>query len=251
MKNFLVAKNADSGIFAPSVRIEDAGDVKIAYVKDNLRSARKLYDIANGRTVLLEEGCLRKCGAYKKSTISSREITLPVLDKIVSAVAKKYFTAFPIEEIYVMADPICAAQIIAAIRTLARLFTVVSPLETVGKMYDELYFKHGCVIRHIPSFNNADWENAVVIKCDGEDSIARWIRSPVISLDKCSSVTDKTFLAGSIHITDERTKKIEKLLGIKSGAPLYAALEIVPCENAEIYIGEKCSEIFTLDIGEI
>ena len=251
MRDFLIAKNAGGGIFTPSVRVEDCENIKIAYVKDNLRSAGKLYDIAEGKTVLLDKGCLRKCGAYKKCTEYSQELFLPVLDKIVSSVAKKYFTALPIEEIYIKAAPICGAGIIYAIRKLARLFTVVSPIETVGKMYDELYFNHGCVIRHIPSFNNGDWENAMVIKCDGEDELPPWISCPVISLDGRTLSAEKTFSAKDMHITDENTREIERLLGVKSGAPLYTALESTPCENAEVYISEKCSEIFTLDIGEI
>ena len=144
-----------------------------------------------------------------------------------------------------MAEPTLASRIIFAIKDKARLFTVVSTFDTLGKMYDELYFKYGTVIRHIPFFNNPDWENSLAIKSENSDDVREWIKCPVISFDD-AKINDKTLIIRNVHIESLKTKVINEALSIKGGLDSFCVSGQMPDDECVVKVNEECGRIYTL-----
>lgn len=222
---------------------EDVGKI---YVKDNIRSIKKLLETE--KMVLVKENTFLKEKTSKYIKEYKGDITnhaLCIINKIVITAAEKYRLTFPLKEIFIMAEPEMASRIITQIKDKARLFTVVSAFDTLGKMYDELYFKYGTVIRHIPFFNNPDWENSLAVKLEGTDDKKDWIKCPVISFDE-AIINDKTLIVRDVHIDSLKTKPLNDALSINGGIESFCVLGHMPDGDCTVSLNKKSGKIYTL-----
>ena len=222
--------------------------IQTVFVKDNMRSIKKLLQISESKTVFVKENTFIKEKTSKhikeyKGDITNQ--TLCIIDKILESTIKEYHLSLPLKEVFVMAEPSLASRIICAIKDKARLFTVVSPFDTLGKMYDELYFKYGTVIRHIPFFTNSDWENSLAVKFEYTDEVRDWIKCPVISFDD-AIINDKTLIIRDVCIESTKTKAINEALSIKGGIDSFCILGQMPDGECIVKINEESGKIYTL-----
>ncbi len=223
-------------------------DVHTIFVRDNVRSIKKLLQIKESQTVLVKENTFTKEKTSKYIKEYKGDITnqaLCIIDKIVERTAKMHGLSFPLKEVFVMAEPSLASRIIFEIKDRARLFTVVSPFDTLGKTYDELYFKYGTVIRHIPFFNNPDWENSLAVKLENTDEVREWIKCPVISFDD-AKINDKTLIIRHMHIDSDKTKPLNEALSIKGGLDSFCVSGLMPDDECIVNINETSGKIYTL-----
>lgn len=228
--------------------IQSVEDIPKVYVRDNMRSIKNLLQIKEDKTVLVKENTFVKEKTVKYIKEYKGDITnqaLCIIEKIVESAVNKYHLSFPLKEIFVMAEPSLASRIIFGIKDRARLFTVVSPFDTLGKMYDELYFKYGTVIRHIPFFNNPDWENSLAVKLENTDEKRDWIKCPVISFDD-AKINDKTLIIRDIHIESSKTRALNEALSIKGGLDSFCLTAQTPDSECVININEISGKIYTL-----
>lgn len=247
-ESYIIAKKAENMMLFKD-REEFSEGMRIINVRGNIRSLRKLARDWYGNDIIIKNPRQfpEKAQAYikKYDAVCAQEM-LSVLDKTLILAAQKYKAALPAEEIYILSDPISAAAIILKIKGMARLFTVVSPIDSVGKMYDELYFKYGAVIRHIPYIGSCT-QHAVIIKNNGEKDSPHIQDGIYITLDRTKPDEKNVVTAADICINDKRTDAFEKALEIRGGAGMYKFLGILPDNESFVDINTKCGEIFLLD----
>lgn len=228
--------------------IQSGDGISTVFVKDNIRSIKRLLQIKESKTVLVREDTFIKEKTSKYIKEYKGDITnhaLCIIDKIVEETAKMHGLSFPLKEVFVMAEPDFASKIIFKIKDKARLFTVVSVFDTLGKMYDELYFKYGTVIRHIPFFNNPDWENSLAVKLENTDEVRGWIKCPVISFDD-ATINDKTLIIRNVHIESLKTKEINEALSINGGFDSFCLSGQTPDNECIVKTNETSGKIYTL-----
>lgn len=223
-------------------------DIQMVFARDNVRSIKKLLQIKESKTVLVKENTFVKEKTSKYIKEYKGDITnqaLCIIDKILASTVNAHHLSFPLKEIFVMAEPMLASRIIFNIKDRARLFTVISPFDTLGKMFDELYFKYGTVIRHIPFFNNPDWGNSVAVKLENTDEKKEWIRCPVISFDD-AKINDKTLIIRNMNIDSVKTKPLNEALSIKGGLDSFCVSGQMPDDECVVNINETSGKIYAL-----
>lgn len=234
---------------AAKCREQSFGDICTADVRNSLFSVKRLLKAVQPQSTAVKEPreFSGKIRAYiKKYSPRTEEELLPVLDKIVCAAAEKYFVKIPASEIIIYADPIHAAAVILKLKNAARLFSVVSREENVGNMYDELYFKHGIVVRHIPYITKCA-DDSIVMKCNDEKNGDIFGNALYITLNAEPSVIGRGICAATVALSDKRTEEAQRLLGIHGSAALYKLLGIKPDESTTADINSRGGEIFLLD----
>ncbi len=249
----IAKKQRGTGLISRSVKLEE-GAFESALVRDGKSSVKKLKRYFEDKCVLVEKNTFTKDSTLhfvKEYKTDIFKEALCILPSVVLSTAQKYKLNTPIKEIYIMAAPVDAIDIIMQIKNMSRLFTVVSQNDDVGKIYDELYFKYGTVIRHIPSFGNADWDNSIVIKYDALESVFPWIKAPIISFDEENAPTEKLITLREVSITGNKIEKLCEALNQKGGLYMYSILSGLPEENCKIDINSKCDKMFFLDISAI
>ena len=184
-------------------------------------------------------------GYIKEYKGNIERYALCVINKILSSAVEEYQLSFPLKEIFVMAEPDFASQIIFELKSRARLFTVVSSVDTLGKKFDELYFKYGTVIRHIPSFNNPDWENSIVIKYEDTCDLKEWIKCPVISFDD-ARINSKTLIVRDMSVKSEKTRHLNELLSINGGFDSFCVMGQMPDDECIVNVKEESGKIYSL-----
>lgn len=250
MYDVVVAKPLKNrGILSINPQFERTGETDVFYVRDNLRSLKKVVKYAAGRKIMPDCELRRmkltsKC--VKRYTAVTMPTSLAILEKAVRAVAAKRGLSFPLAEIYVSAPSDAAARIIEKIRGCARLFTVVSPLAAKSALYDELYFKYGTVVRHIPSFCYNEKDDVMIVKGENNAAVPNFTGYPVLNLVRGGSGTNE-YNIGSFRVYDGQADSLIRLCGGEPTAELYSFLRIVPKEDASVEINNGENGVFLLD----
>lgn len=173
------------------------------------------------------------------------ETALPIIENVCRQVALKYSMRIPFEEVYISASPADAFSLIIPLLGITRLFTVISN-EALGKMADELYFKHGCIIRQIPKLKEVSGGDRIFIRAD-EKSVLNFPSIPIIDLTNSPSSTGEVIKINEISVCDSNIAPFCEAWGGKSGLMLYNLLGYLPERNAETDISKKADKIFLLD----
>ena len=176
---------------------------------------------------------------------TSLETALPIIENVCRQIALKYSMGVPFEEVYINASPADAFSLIIPLLGISRLFTVISN-EALGKMADELYFKHGCIIRQIPKLKEATGGDRIFIRAD-ERAVLNFPSIPIIDLTNSPLSTEKVININEIFVSDSNVAPFCEKWGGKSGLMLYNLLGYLPERNAEIDISKKADKIFLLD----
>ncbi len=227
-------------------------NVTVLSIRNSLRAIGKLRKTFCGTNIVVKVQSrnekILKDKLTEYSSFSYKETT-PVINKIFRQTAYKFKKELPVEEVYILGSSEQACAFAAQLNGLCRVFTVVSEQNPVVTLYDELYFKYGLIIRHIPSFGNIT-EDSVVIRCNPD-----WIPSdktiPVIDFSDEEVFTENVVKAGNILVYDEKIAGICKCFGGKSGLALYSLFGEIPSENAEVDINKSADKIFLLDTNQI
>ena len=248
-KTAILSLSKTKGIFEPAYSIREFGNTSVLTVKNSPRAIKKLLKNTDGTDFIIVHGdeseknlkniCKRKKGISYKTA-------LPVLEKICRQTAHKYNIQIPFGEIYVMASPLVACVITTCLSGLSKVFTVVSEESPLTNSYDELYFKHGTIIRHLPEFNNNISEDSIIIRCS-DDDLPLWAKIPVIDFtDKrvCSSLAVKP---ENISVNDDNISALTEVWGGKSGLEFYEIMGEVPGNDAVVDINISADKIFLLD----
>ena len=236
-------------LFSPAFETEEKEEIPVTYLKNTKSALKKLVKKTNETIFLIENGREGEKifqNRVKEYTDYSPDIFFPVLEKIFCAYIKKKDAQIPLGEIYVLAPPPFACRIISLLYPYARLFTVISHEEYQGKMYDEIYFKHGTLIRQMEVFNNDVRGDCAVIRMSGEH-VPLWIKCPVLDMGCQPQRAARSLIMKDIYITDDFLSETEKEWGGKAGAVLFSLLGKKPSENAKVNIGKKADKIFLLD----
>lgn len=235
------------GLFSINPQFERTEAADVFYVRDNVRSLKKVVKYAGGRKIMPDSEMAkgRFTSQYvKKYAAVTLPTSLAIIEKAVRAVAAKSGLKFPLSEIYVSAQSDPAARIIEKIRGCARLFTVVSTSPAKSVLYDELYFKYGTVVRHIPSFCYNEKDDVMIIKGEN-DAAVNFTSYPVLSLVRGSGAN--VYNIGDFRIYDGQADSFAALWGGVPTAALYSFLRIVPANDASIEINNGENGVFLLD----
>lgn len=202
------------------VRKSGCDNIIVAYGENNL----KIYE--------------NKLKEYKNI---SPEVVIALLEKICRQKAEKESLPLPFGETYIVASPHTALETIYALHSLSRLFTVVSPCEIPQRMYDELYFKHGTLVRNIPYFNNDIRDDSMIISFS-EEKIFYPPATPLINI-----YDEKGLCAANVSVYDESIAREKEEWGGECGAAFYSLFGKIPGENALVDINRRADKIFMLD----
>ena len=232
------------GFFVPKIEYEIESFPPCVYIKDSVGAAKQVSKKFRNKKIICEKSCFQN--EKTKHLIKEYEkcdegILLKVFEYSFYSSLEKFGLKAPLLEICIAANPQQAVEIIKCIRHAARLFTVVFPNEYSGKLYDELYFKYGVVIRQVKTFNNKS-EGELFIKAEGRN-LPFWIKCPVISFEK-EDISDKATVAlRRVCLNKEKW-------GIKIASPaFYSLLGIKIDEKTKVDVNNNAEKIFLLDIG--
>ncbi len=246
---YLLKLSEGRELFSPPFELQENGEIPIACIKNRRSALRKLIKKSNTAEFLIE--CKKENeklfqNKVKEYTDFSPGIFFPVLEKIFREYIKKYGAELPLGEIYVIAPPAFACKIISLLYPYARLFTVISHEEYQGKMYDEIYFKHGTLIRQMEVFNNDVREDCAAVRMSGE-RVPLWLKCPVLDMGCDAMDGARSLIMKDVCITDDFLFEAEKEWGGKAGATFFTLLGKKPSENAKVNIDKKADKIFLLD----
>lgn len=248
-KNIVLKIAGRKGVFSQPYEYGEYEDAAVVIAKNKVSALRRLARRTGEENIIV--ACPDASLSVFENKIKeyrdiSEEVIIAVIEKICRQSAKKFSMPVPFGEIYIAAPHHFAYCIINALCGLSRLFTVVSPYEITGRMYDELYFKQGTIIRHIPYFNNDIRDDAIIIRCDGEE-----MNYPpnTVLIDFCRQTAQgKNILnAREVYIYDESISPVQGLWGGNSGAALYTLTGKIPDKEAVLDIDRKADKIFLLD----
>lgn len=246
---YLLKLSEGRELFSPPFELRANGEIPIACIKNRRSALRKLIKKSNTAEFLIE--CKKENeklfqNKVKEYTDFSSGIFFPILEKIFREYIKKYGAELPLGEIYVIAPPLIACDIISVLYPYSRLFTVISCEEYQGRKYDEIYFKHGTLIRQMEVFNNNIKADCAAIRMSGE-RVPLWLKCPILDMWSDAAENPRALIMKDIRISDDFSRQAEKEWGGKAGASLFSLFGKKPCENARISIGEKADRIFLLD----
>lgn len=236
-------------IFSPAFEIKEKEEIFVTYVKNTRSALKKLIKKRKETSFLIESGREREKlfqNKAKEYTDFPPDVFFPVLEKIFCTYMKKQKMDFPLGEIYVIAPPIYACKIISLIYPYSRLFTVISSEEYSGRIYDEIYFKHGTLIRQMEVFNNDVRADCAAIRISGE-GVPLWLKCPILDMGYDAKEGRRTLILKDVCITDEFLLQAEKEWGGRAGGTFFSLFGKNPSENAKVNIFQKADKIFLLD----
>ena len=240
-------------LFEPSCICSEYGNLSLLTVKNRRGAINKIKKDYRDSDVIISHNDpatkIRNATVRRVSGINYKT-ALPVIEKICRETAEKYNVKIPFGEIYIVASPYVACAITSCLIHISRIFTIISPESPLTSMYDELYFKHGAIIRHLPEFNNNIAEDSVIIKCCEEDLMCREI-IPVINLSNQISRNNMTVDVRNVFVSDENIALYSDAWGGKSGLEFFEVVGEIPGINACVDINTMPDKIFLLDTGRI
>ncbi len=236
--------------FSMALRHEANSDIDIFYVRDSYRQLKKAVNGSPGKRIVpdIKMDKMKNTGKYlKKYSAVNIRSSLPILERIVKIVSEENKLRFPLSEICLSADPETAVSMISAIKNTSKLFTVITNEEGKERLYDELYFKTGVIIRQIPGFIFNEKEDTMVIHADPSLKIPAAINRPVISLVRKNENDRAFYNAGSFFVNDGQADIFKNAWGGIPSLDMYTFLGILPKKDAVINISKKTDSIFLLD----
>lgn len=236
------------GCFSHKLQCEKYENISVITIANRKRALKKLSKILQNEKVIINNHSKDECifeNRIKEYNKLSYKTVFPVINKICRCTASKYSMQLPFEEVYILANPTTAYSIIAQLIGISRMFTIVSQ-ENAGKEADELYFEHGCVIRHIRKADRKINRDSIVIRLDNTTDLS-FDASPVINIADTSALGNKVINARSICVYDNRLSTLCNLWGGNSGLLLYNLFEEFPAENTKVDINKNADRIFLLD----
>ncbi len=222
-------------------------------MRNSKRAVRKVKKMFSDADILLKKGSEKEkiiSGKIKKKNNFSCDVILPVIEKICRQMTEKYKLSLPLQEVYIMASPPFACAMVVCLLDIAKVFTVVSPETPFLNMYDEIYFKHGTIIRHLPQFNTCLSQNSMIIRCNNED-FPLWSKIPIIDMCEKAEITDFMLRIGDVMVKDDSINYIADKWGGIPGISLYDFFGLIPSEKVIVDINKKADEIFLLDTEQI
>lgn len=245
----LILPQKKQSVFSPKVEAEYGENFIRLYVKDTPAAIKKAAKIIGERKAVVSTDALNMKslkGHLKKYNQESSNILFSIIKSAVEQVAKEKEITLPFYEICVFADAHTAVKIIERIKSLSKIFTIITNEEFGNEILDELYFKYGVIIRHLTKLNCHNKENTLIISTDSEDPISHWESIPVISMAESCASKNALMLKNS-HIK-ECTDCFVKEWNGKPTMAVYSLLNIEPDKEISVNIREKGDEIFMLDI---
>lgn len=251
-KTVILNVSEKKGFLSQAYRCEEYANMSLVTIKNSKRALRRLSGILKGENIVInhhqkDEYIFNNC--IKPYAELSHKTIIPVIDKICRCVAEKYVLQIPFEEIYIVANPAAAYEIILPLVGMGRMFTIVSD-ETAGREADSLYFEHGCIIRHIKRVSNRINPDCIVIRAE-ERGIPHFAAAPVINLLNSPVYGEKVLSANNILVSDDNIIQFSQFWGGSSGLSLYELTGEKPMSNAEIDINKNADTIFLLDTNQI
>ena len=237
------------GIFKTPYKIDRSGSIALLSVKNRNGAIKKLIKALPCENTVIARNCeneetlINRKKLYEKYNLDT---VFPILEVLCRKTAQKFGIRIPFAEVYIEASPAVACGILAGIQSMSRIFTVVSAESPLTNSYDELYFKHGTVIRHIPGYCNNITSEAVIIRCDTNYSKFSF-DIPVINFTSVREEKNLTVNVSDVFVRDEKIDEFLRLWGGYSSIFLYELLGEKPEQNAEVDINKKADKIFLLD----
>ncbi len=236
-------------MFMPSYNIKQYDNLQHITLKKSMRALKKLKPMLENITPVIspeyenDELFANKKIVFNKYTC---EYLLPILEKIFRQSTEKFGLELPVKEIYIMAPAMEACAMISVLNGMSRIFTIVSEEKPLISYYDELYFKHGTVIRHLPEFNNNITQEAVIIRANGVP-FPSWTKTPAIDLTDEPTCRKYVVKVQDVSVCDDKITAFRKLWRGESGLLSYSLTDTVPGVNAQVNINKKADKIFLLD----
>lgn len=251
-KTVILNVSEKKGFLSQAYRCEEHANMSLVTIKNSKRALRRLSGILKGENIVInhlqkDEYIFNNC--IKPYADLSYKTVIPVMDKICRCVAEKYVLQLPFEEIYIVANPATAYEIILPLIGMGRMFTIVSE-EGAGREADSLYFEHGCIIRHIKRTENRLNPDCIIIRAEERGS-PHFGAAPVINLVNAPAYGEKVLSANNISVSDDNILQFSQYWGGSSGLSLYELTEEIPAANAEIDINKNADTIFLLDTNQI
>ena len=246
----IIDVSTEKGILKKRFEMEKFGDVSYVTIKNRHRALKKLIKQLNGENVIIRhlkdkeyifEGYLRQWQYLSYKTV------LPVINKICRLTAARFAMKIPFEEMLIIADEEAAYEFITELSGISRLFTVVSENQGNRKT-DELYFKHGCVVRSKNVFDGRENTDSIIIRVD-ENDFKKPLSMPVVDLSASPVYGRNVVSVRDICVFDDEIQKVSNIWGGNSGLLLYELLGILPDKYTKTDINKKADRIFLLDTG--
>ena len=252
-KAIIIETCEKSGMFSQAFDYKEFEKTVLLTVKNKNSALRKTARLFEDRNIIVSN-------RHKESKIFSEKLKpyntlshdaiFPVINKISRQAAEKFGQKLPLEEVFIIAQPLFACQLISFLHEISRLFTIVSPKETLVKMYDELYFKNGTLIRQIPEIRNISKGDSMIICCERGVTCAEH-KIPIIDLYDSQPYRENVLHITDISICDDGISEMQRLWSGKSGILLYNLLGIIPSEHAQVDINNTPDRIFLLDTTKV
>ena len=252
-KNIILSTSQKGSMFSQAYECEEYENMSLVTVKNRYSALRKLARHLKDENVIVPKSQITKKvfkDRLKLYNGFSLYTVLPVMDKICRKAAIKFGIRIPLEEIYIVGNADAAFALISKIYKLSRLFTVVSPAFCEMKRFDELYFRHGVLIRQLPAIGDNFVADSMIIKCD-ETPLYFSGNIPVIDLCDFKDTPGRGINVRNILISDCKLSRIQKILGVRGGAQLYELLGEFPEASAEVDVNINADKIFLLDREKI
>lgn len=217
-------------------------------IKNRRNALRKFAKVMANEEIIINHSQTENrliSGRVKIYNEMSYKTVLPIINKLCRQVAARHTMQIPFEEIVVVGNPNISFSFIIPLMGISRLFTVISN-EAIGAKADELYFQHGCVIRHIPELRNVSGNDRILIRAD-EIMIPGNISIPIIDVTSAPLCGNNIIDAHKISVIDEEIKPMVEDWGGISGLVFYNIFGILPSESAKADINKQADKIFLLD----
>ena len=239
-------------LFSSKPDLERIAEYEVFSANPKVSSLKYVTKYSGGRPIIVDDEALRsaKLEKYiKQYKEYNFEAYLSVIEKIVLSVAGKYNVKPPFSEVFISESPYNAAKIIEKIKGLSGLFTVISD-DYSTDAFDELYFKHGIVIRQLPEFIFKNKEKSIIIKGSSGGEFFDCGQIPIIDLSSEEN-NGMSIAVSKLCVYDESIKGFLKCMNIIPSLRLYTLLGIVPGENSAININKTADNIFLLDTKKV
>ena len=240
-------------LFGPFYKIEEREEFSEIIVRNSRTAIKKtMVKFQNERILVM-------CGEEKNEILSeyikefdklSCERILPVLKNVCRLTAQKYNIKIPFADFYIVSNPDYAVKIAEQLRGISRIFTVISKEEPQSAIYDELYFKHGILIRQLPEFNNIIPDDIVILRYDAGE-FPFWKKAPVIDMSLNPTDYKMTVDIRNVCVDGNEMEQIKKIRNGKIPIMMYELIDKYPKADEKIFLNEKAEKIFLLDTERI
>ncbi len=248
-KTGILSLNNKKNIFIPPYEINEYENLQQIIMKKSLRVLKKAKPILKSINPVIA------CGYENEEIFSERKIVfdeisvkhiLPVLEKLLRQSAEKFHLQLPLKEIYIMSSAAQGCAMISVLNGISRIFTIVSEEKPLISYYDEIYFKHGTIVRHLPEFNNNITGESVIIRLNS-GPLPSWTKTPVIDFSDKPSCRKDIVRVREANVIDEKINIFQTLWKGCAGIEAFGLLDMLPSENAAVNIYKKADKIFLLD----